>query len=88
MQFSDYSGRASPLLGVVGVGKGPRRITYKEQGLLARKKEIEKITELCVTNITKAENGARGDGPTTARKESSSSISAAARGSAANHLTL
>ena len=45
----------SPLLGIVGVGNGPQRISYKEHGMLARRKEIEKLTEICVTNINKAE---------------------------------
>ena len=76
------------MLGIVGVGKGPRRITYKEHGMLARRKEIEKITELCVTNITKAEDGGRRDGPNTIRQESSSSISGAAKGSTHNAITL
>ena len=43
--------------------------------MLARKKEIEKITELCVTNITKAQDKDKADEPNTVRKQSASSIS-------------
>ena len=45
----------SPLLGIVGVGKGPQKISYKEVMNRAHRKEIEKLTELAVTNINKAE---------------------------------
>ena len=34
----------SPLLGIVGVGKGPQKISYKEVLKRAHRKEIEKLT--------------------------------------------
>ena len=45
----------SSYLGIVGVNKGLQRISYKEQGMRAQKKKIEKLTELVVNNINRAE---------------------------------